>query len=117
VGRLFSTFGADVFDPTGRAQTANDLLAGWKVKERSASLYAQADLDGTMLGKSYRGKAGVRVVHTNQTSTGMESLNGAAPTPTEGGASDTEVLPSFNMIFNMDEMQEHQVRFSMARLK
>jgi outer membrane receptor protein involved in Fe transport len=33
----------------------------------------------------------------------------------EGGTSYTEVLPSLNLIFNLDEKQERQVRFSVAR--
>ena len=40
-----------------------------------------------MFGLKYRGNAGVRVVHTRQTGEGMESVNGAAPTPAQGGAS------------------------------
>ncbi|MBC3918789.1 TonB-dependent receptor [Undibacterium sp. CY18W] len=111
----FAAFGPNVFSANGRPQTQNDLLSGWKVKERSSSLYAQADLDGTFLGTGYRGNAGVRVVHTSQTGEGMQSLSGAAPTPVQGGTSYTEVLPSLNLIFAMDDKQEKQVRFSLAR--
>jgi len=119
MGTTSAAFGSGVFDPSGRTQTRNDLLSGWKVKERSSSLYAQADLDGQMLGKTYRGNAGVRVVRTRHTGEGMQALteNGQelAPTATSAGASYTEVLPSLNLIFNMDEKQEHQVRFGLAR--
>ncbi|MFZ6767376.1 TonB-dependent receptor [Undibacterium sp. Di26W] len=111
----FAAFGANVFSSNGRPQTQNDLLSGWKVKERSSSLYAQADLDGTFLGTGYRGNAGVRVVHTSQTGEGMQSLSDAKPTPVQGGTSYTEVLPSLNLIFAMDDKQEKQVRFSLAR--
>ncbi|MFZ6779066.1 TonB-dependent receptor [Undibacterium sp. Ji83W] len=111
----FAVFGANAFNANGRPQTQNDLLSGWKVKERSSSLYAQADLDGTVLGTGYRGNAGVRVVHTSQTGEGMQSLSGAAPTPVQGGTSYTEILPSLNLIFSMDDKQEKQVRFSLAR--
>jgi TonB-dependent receptor len=114
-GTVYSTFGPAALDPSGRTPTANDLLAGWRVKERTSALYAQADLDGEMFGLKYRGNAGVRVVRTRQTGEGMESVNGAAPTPTEGGASYTKALPSMNLIVNLDEAQKHQVRFSLAR--
>ncbi len=114
-GTMFSTFGANAFNANGREKTQGDLLSGWKVTERSSSLYAQADLEGNMFGKSYRGNAGVRVVHTSQVGSGMESKNGASATPLEGGTSYTEVLPSLNLIFNMDEKQEKQVRFSVGR--
>ncbi len=114
-GTVTSTFGSGALDASGRTPTANDLLAGWRVKERTSALYAQADLDGEMFGLKYRGNAGVRLVHTRQTGEGMESVNGAAPTAVSGGASYTKALPSMNLIFNLDEEQKHQVRFSLAR--
>jgi len=114
-GTVSSVFGGGALDASGRPQTANDLLAGWKVKERTSALYAQADLDGELFGLKYRGNAGVRVVHTHQTGEGMESVNGAAPTAVEGGASYTKALPSMNLIFGLDAEQAHQVRFSLAR--
>jgi len=114
-GTAYSAYGADAFNPNGRTQTQNDLLSGWKVKERSTAAFIQGDLEGEAFGKTYRGNAGLRLVHTRQTGYGMQSLDGAAPTPVEGGASYTEVLPSMNLIFNMDEAQERQVRFSAAR--
>lgn len=115
MGTTSAAFGSNVFDPSGRAQNQNDLLSGWKVTERSASMYAQAELEGEMFGKSFRGNAGLRVVRTRQTGEGMESLNGAAPSAVSAGTTYTEVLPSVNLIFNMDAQQERQVRFSVAR--
>jgi len=114
-GTVASVYGAGALSPDGRVQTSTDLLAGWKVKERTSAVYAQADLDGEVFGLKFRGNAGVRVVHTRQTGSGMQSLNGAAPTGVEDGASYTRVLPSTNLIFNMDEAQKHQLRFSAAR--
>jgi iron complex outermembrane receptor protein len=114
-GTINSVFGANATNPDGRAQTQNDLLAGWKVKERSTSAYVQGDLDGEAFGKTYRGNVGVRLVHTKTDSYGMESIANGTPTPVEGGTSYTEVLPSLNLIFNLDEAQEHQLRFSVAR--
>lgn len=116
---IASTYGANAFNPNGQKQEdwqiQNDKLAGWKVKERSTSAFVQGDLDGEAFGKTYRGNVGLRLVHTKQTGYGAESINGASATPTEGGTSYTEVLPSLNLIFNMDEAQERQVRFSVAR--
>ncbi|MYM87730.1 TonB-dependent receptor [Rugamonas sp. FT82W] len=110
-----AAFGPNAFNPNGRPQTQNDLLSGWKVKERSTSAFVQGDLDGEAFGKTYRGNVGVRLVHTTQTGYGMQSLGGATPTAVEGGTSYNEILPSMNLIFNMDEAQERQVRFSVAR--
>ncbi|HEX8406380.1 MAG TPA: TonB-dependent receptor [Duganella sp.] len=114
-GSIGKTFGANATDPTGRVQTLEDMLAGWKVKERSSSAFVQGDLDGEMMGKTYRGNVGVRLVHTKTDSYGMQSINNGTPTAVSSGTSYTEILPSLNLIFNMDEAQEHQVRFSVAR--
>ncbi|NVM75275.1 TonB-dependent receptor [Duganella sp. SG902] len=118
-GTIASAFGPNAFNPNGQTQegwqTQNDALAGWKVKERSTSAFVQGELDGEALGKTYRGNVGVRLVHTKQTGYGMQSVNGAAPTPTEGGTSYTEILPSLNLVFNLDQAQERQLRFSVAR--
>lgn len=118
-GTVASVFGPDAFNPAGKTRDAsqiqNDLLSGWRVKERTSSVFAQADLEGEMFGKSFRGNAGVRVVRTSQTGSGMESVNGGAPTPNEGSTSYTRVLPSFNLIVNMDEAQKSQLRFSLSR--
>ncbi|MYN17186.1 TonB-dependent receptor [Rugamonas sp. FT107W] len=114
-----AAFGPNAFNPDGQVredwQIRNDALSGWKVKERSTSAFVQGDLDGEAFGKTYRGNVGVRLVHTTQTGYGAQSLNGAAPTAVEGGTSYNEILPSLNLIFNMDEAQERQVRFSVAR--
>jgi iron complex outermembrane receptor protein len=114
-GTLNSAFGPGASSPDGRPQTENDLLSGWKVKERNTSAYVQGDLEGEAFGKSYRGNIGVRMVHTKTRSYGMQSLGGEAATPVAGGTSYTEILPSLNLIFNLDEEQQHQVRFSVAR--
>ena len=114
-GTTASVFGANAFSPDGRTPNPWDLLAGWKVTERSSSLYAQADLDGTVFGLPYRGNAGLRVVHNTQTGAGMESINGGAPTPTSGGTSYTEFLPSVNIVLSLDDAQERQIRIGLAR--
>ena len=115
MGGTTAAFGANVYSPDGRTPTPNDLLSGWKVKERSSSVYAQGELEGEALGKTYRGNVGLRLVHSKQTGEGMQSLDGAAPTAVSGGTSYTEVLPSLNLIFNMDQAQEQQLRFSLGR--
>lgn len=114
-GTTASLFGADAFSANGRTPTQWDLLAGWKVTERSSSAFAQADLDGDLFGQPYRGNLGLRLVHTSQTGGGMQSRNGGAPTAYESSASYTEVLPSLNLIFGLDANQERQIRVGLAR--
>lgn len=130
-GTVASVYGANAFDGSGHTPTDDDRKAGWRVKERSSSLYAQADLNGDLFGKPVRGNAGVRLVHTRQTGDGLgsEAVGGwvqqadgswkdTGPirnilTPITDGTSYTEVLPSMNLIFSMTDAQ--QLRFSMAR--
>ncbi|KQQ33560.1 TonB-dependent receptor [Duganella sp. Leaf126] len=114
-GTVKSAFGGNIDNPAGRVPTQSDLLSGWKVKERSSAAFVQGDLDGEAFGKTYRGNVGVRLVHTKTDSYGMQSLGGGTPTPVEAGTSYTEILPSLNLIFNLDQAQEHQVRFGAAR--
>jgi TonB-dependent receptor len=118
-GAVDTLFGKGALTPDSRKSTAdearNDLLAGWKVKENTSAVYAQADLEGELFGLTYRGNAGLRVVHTSQTGGGMESRNGAAPSAVEGHASTTKALPSTNLILSLDPEQKHQLRFSLAR--
>ncbi len=110
-GTVLGGFGGNAFNPDGHAR---DRLAGWTVKERNAAMYVQGDLEGELMGLNYRGNAGVRVVRTTQTGEGVQVLNGAT-SPTSVEASYTEVLPSMNLIVNLDEKQERQLRFSVAR--
>ena len=114
-GTSESTFGSNVFSANGRTPSLGDQLAGWDVKERSDSVYSQADLDGTMFNTAYRGNIGMRLVHTTHTSTGMQSINGAAATPVSVDGSDSEFLPSLNLIYMLDQKQEQQLRFSLGR--
>lgn len=112
---VHSTFGSDATNPTGRTLTENDLLSSWEVKERSKSAYVQGDLDGVAFGKTYRGNVGVRLVHTKTDSFGIGKTPASTLEVVEQGTSYTEILPSLNLILNLDEAQEHQVRFSVAR--
>lgn len=125
-GTTSALYGADAFNATGRTPTVDDRKAAWRVTEKSTSVYAQADLNGELFGKSVRGNAGVRVVNTRQSGEGLtadslgwqEQPDGSWKevvnlSPTKDGTSYTEVLPSMNLIFSMADDQ--QLRFSMAR--
>ncbi|MYM82142.1 TonB-dependent receptor [Duganella sp. FT50W] len=118
-GTVSSAFGANALNPNGQTreswQVQGDAVAGWKVKERSTSAYVQGDLDGEAFGKTYRGNVGVRLVHTKQTGYGVQPQANNVLADTSDGTSYTEILPSMNLIFNMDEAQERQIRFSVAR--
>jgi len=110
-GTVLASFGQNAFNPDGRPR---DRLAGWVVKERNSAAYVQGDLEGELMGLSFRGNAGLRLVRTTQTGEGAQALGGNI-TPTSVKSSYTEVLPSVNLIFNMDEKQERQLRVSLGR--
>ena len=127
-GTVASIYGANAFDPSGRMPTNSDRKAAWRVRERSSAVYAQADINGDLLGKPVRGNVGVRVVHTEQSGDGLVGNAGSAwtqqpdgswappaetLTPFTDGTSYTRILPSMNLIFSTTA--EQQLRFSVAR--
>ena len=97
-------FGAAALSTDGRTPTTSDLVQNnWRAKESNTALYTQADLSGTTFGGlSYRGNVGVRVAHSSQTGSGNEQINGGAVTPVSTGAGYTRLLPSLNLILNLD---------------
>ena len=110
-------FGAAALSADGRTPTPSDLVQNnWRAKESNTALYTQADLSGTTFGGlSYRGNVGVRVAHSSQTGYGNEQINGGAVTPVSAGAGYTRVLPSLNLILNLDPEDVNQLRFGLSR--
>ena len=69
------------FDPTGTLGTiyalnrwvdATVLSRNWGVKEKVATAYALADLDGELGSVPYSGNIGVQLMHTDQSATGNQ---------------------------------------------
>ena len=116
-GAVSQYFGANTLSADGRSPTNSDLVQNnWRAKESSSAAFAQADLGGSVFGDmSYRGNAGLRVVHTSQTGYGMEQLNGGTPAPVSAGTSYTRVLPSLNLILSLDADDVNQLRFGVSR--
>jgi iron complex outermembrane receptor protein len=112
---VYSAFGSNIYDPSGRTPSTGDLTSGWTVKEKTESIFAQADLNGKMFGLDYRGNVGLRVANDSHTSDGMQSTNGDAPTPISVTATDTEFLPSLNLVYMLDPKESQQVRFGLSR--
>ncbi|MBI3346861.1 MAG: TonB-dependent receptor [Burkholderiales bacterium] len=116
-GAVGKYFGANALSADGRSPTASDLVQNsWRAKERNSAAFAQADLGGNAFGDlSWRGNAGLRVVHSSQTGYGMEQVNGGAPTPVSAGTGYTRFLPSLNLILNLDAEDVNQLRFGLSR--
>jgi TonB-dependent receptor len=108
-------FGASTLSAAGRTPTTSDLVTkDWRAKESSTAAYVQGDLNGTVGGMSYRGNVGLRVVHTSQTGYGNSLINSVV-TPTQDGIAYTKALPSLNLVLSLDENDENQLRFGLAR--
>ncbi|CAM3689574.1 TonB-dependent receptor [Roseateles saccharophilus] len=108
-------FGASTLSADGRTPSTNDLVAkDWRAKENSAAAYVQGDLNGSVGTLGYRGNVGLRLVHTSQTGYGNSLINNVV-TPTQDGISYTRALPSLNLVLSLDENDENQLRFGMAR--
>ena len=107
-----AVFGPDSLNAAGRA---HDIMGEWRVTEKTSSLYGQVDLDGTMFGLSYRGNVGARYVHTAQMGYGTQQLTGESPKAVADGITYNQFLPSSNLVFNLDEAAEHQLRFGLGR--
>lgn len=109
-------FGAAALSAAGRSPTDWDLLRNnWRAKEDGYAAFVQSDLAGSLGGLSYRGNVGVRVAHSSQTGYGYEQVNGGALRPVSDGTSYTRVLPTLNLVLNLDEESEHQIRLGLGR--
>ena len=53
--------------------------------------------------------------HSSKTGSGNEQINGGAVTPVSTGAGYTRVLPSLNVILNLDPEDVNQLRFGLSR--
>lgn len=81
---------------------ADDLGNTFSVQEQTLAGYAQLDLQSTILGLPFAGNFGVRVVKTDQTSVGTQ-FQGGVPSPIEVNNDYTDVLPSANLRFELNE--------------
>lgn len=87
----------------------------WRIDEEVTTAYLQANLS-TQIGEiPVRGNIGVQVVHADQSSDGFSVIQGNAANavPFSGGVSYTDVLPSANLVFEVNE--QNVVRFGAGR--
>lgn len=89
-----------------------DLGARFAVKERTYAGYAKLNLDTDIAGIGLRGEIGARVVHTEQTASGLSITNGVN-TPVSQAQKYTDVLPG--IIFSAEPTRGVVVRASYAK--
>ncbi len=86
----------------------------WTISEDVSTWYAQVNIDTEVGDNSLRGNFGFQYVNTDQSSTGYSSYAGnPAGTPTSGGDSYGEFLPSLNLSLGM--AHEQYLRFAAAK--
>jgi len=89
--------------------TAGDLGNNVAVRERDYGAYLQMDWDTQLLSRELRGNVGVRVVKTNQSSTGYSSTL----LPISANRWYNDVLPAFNLAWSL--RPDLLVRFAYSR--
>ena len=89
-----------------------DHLQSFDVSEEIMAAYAMAELDTAWGDIPVNGNLGVRIVHTTQEATGFEQVSGTFQEATDG-LSYTEVLPSMNLNFAVNDAS--MVRFGAGR--
>ena len=89
----------------------------WTVKEEITSAYVQADIDTEIADMALTGGAGLRYVHTQQSSQGSAfSTNSdglVVASPTDISHNYSHLLPSLNLNLKIDEAQS--LRFGIAK--
>ncbi|MCF6192843.1 MAG: TonB-dependent receptor [Kangiellaceae bacterium] len=81
----------------------------YTVKEELITFFAQLDIDTEIADIPVRGNIGVQVIDVDQSSSGFSTSSGpggfTSAVPVSGGAKYTDVLPSFNLSFEIAEGQ------------
>ena len=89
----------------------------YTVKEKVSTLFTKADFEGALGSINVFGNVGLQFVHTDQASTGYNSLTGAnlfvQATPVDDGATYSKLLPSLNLNFELGANQT--VRFAAGK--
>lgn len=99
-----------------RTNVNPDILnKAWEVNEEVLTGYFQANIDTVWGDVPVRGNIGVQVIQTDQDSSGFAVPNGnaAQATPYSGSTSYTDILPSLNLSFSLEN--ENVIRLGIGR--
>ncbi len=95
------------------AGNADVYAKNWEVDEKISTLYGQLNIDTTVGSIPLRGNVGLQFVHSNQSTTAIESNGGGTGQADSGGASYNNWLPSLNLVASLPSDQ--QLRFGLAQ--
>jgi TonB-dependent receptor len=93
------------------------IAKAWNVFEKTTTAYAKANIDTTLGSIPVRGNVGLQVLRVDQSSS-ANYFDNAAPVgsqvkPVNDGKTDTDVLPSLNLAFDLGN--EQTLRLAVAR--
>lgn len=99
-------------DRSQHTPTNTDKINSWNVQEKTSAGYVMTRFNSELFGMSYSGNAGVRLVHTNSTSSGYQRKDNNYE-PVSVDHSYTELLPSLNLTFAYNDFT--QIRLGLSR--
>src|SRR6185437_4621443 len=85
----------------------------YTVEEKVPLAYAKFNIETTLWGIPLRGNAGVQFVHTNQSSTALQTDGNTLVGQIKDGSSYNNVLPSLNLVATIGDRQ--YLRFGLAK--
>ncbi len=97
------------------ARPANDALNNWGVKEKQLTGFAKLSIDTDLSTVPLRGNLGLQVINMDQSADGV-GLNGTVATPIHDSDKYSDVLPSANLIFDLNQyLNGTTLRFGLAK--
>jgi TonB-dependent receptor len=90
-----------------------DWSRNYTVEEKVPLAYAKFNIETTLWGIPLRGNAGVQFVHTNQSSSALQTDGNTLVGQIQDGASYNNVLPSLNLVAQIGDRQ--YLRFGLAK--
>jgi iron complex outermembrane receptor protein len=104
---------AGLYTLINNAGNADVYAKNWEVDEKIATGYAQLNIDTEIAKIPVRGNIGLQMVHSNQSTSAIESNGAGTGISDSGGASYTNWLPSLNLVASLPNDQ--QLRFGLAQ--
>ncbi len=103
------------FDPPVRDSVqASAWKRNYTITEKVTTAFAKLGIDTALGNVPLRGNLGLQAIHTNQRATGTK--NNDETSSLAGGATYTDVLPSMNLTFDLDQYtKDSYVRFGAAQ--
>ena len=97
------------------ARPDNDALNNWSVTEKQTTAFGKLSIDTDLGQVPLRGNLGLQLIRMQQDSDGI-ALSGNTTKPISGGTSYTDVLPSVNLIFDLNHyLSSTTARFGVAK--